>query len=412
MKTSETRTKQPFRSIPDICLSPVEKGYATLVASGWDTVAETFNVKFKSGVVERLDHAKAHALELDERGEGRALIQFGGEELQVSPYGGRGVVYWLANDDFAVIVRSPKTDWCVTIRYSAAGLWEEGLVKLRGRALAALLREAGPVGEDWQRVSEAHWAFDFYSPSFTGEMKPGISNNVICHSSTKSDETAEHKQIVDFKTREITKRVRAETLYIGQRKPLEICIYDKGREINEKSGKTWMVRLWEQNGMGEGFFPDGERIQHVWRVEIRMRGDFLKDRGCKNLADVTEHIQQLLTEAIVTRRLTSPTSDSNRWRWPLHPMWTVAYQEVGELRTMRPLGRQITTAGDALERQLIRQAAGTLRAITVLNVGGYDEVSANRKISEIWDALANDEGHERKVEVLEERYRYVNCARG
>lgn len=393
-----------FRDTPSIRLSPVEPGYARFLIEGFDTVKETLNVWLPESTADTLDRARAYALDLDERGGGKHTIEFGGEEVQVSPFGGRGVRWWLENDDFALIIRSPKTEWCITVRYSAAGLWEHGLDALRARALAMVLKEGEARGDDWQRVSEVHWAFDFHSPAFTREMVPAIMGQVVCHSSTKKRANAK----IELET--WGRADYLETLSIGSNaSSLQIQVYDKGKEIKEASGKTWMVDLWRRGG----WQPEDEaNITDVWRVEIRMRKEFLKERGVNRWDEFAAALPELITEALVTRRLAVPGGKTLARQWAMHPLWSLAYRVTGGLAQMMPLGRQVTEAGDVLKDRLIKAAVGTARAATVLAVGGWDEGTFDQVIAEMKSTLAGDEGHDRKVEVLEERYRYVNEARG
>lgn len=94
---------------------------------------------------------------------------------------------------------------------------------------------------------------------------------------------------------------RDETLQIGYSRPnLAIQVYDKGQEITDISGKTWMYKVWER----EGYYPpEKERAKDIWRVEIRFGKDFIKNRGFLTFDDMEAHLAELLAEALITRRL-------------------------------------------------------------------------------------------------------------
>jgi len=391
-----------LRSFPNIPQPEVLSSYAVMLARGFDTVIETFNIAFPDSLGDQLEMARVAADELDDRqGQARGLV-FGGEEFQISPIRGKGVRWWISNDDLTIIFRPLTTEWCVTVRYSAAGLWEHGLDRLRARAIAALLKEGHARGDDWQRLSSVHWALDVYSPAFTEEMKPRLIEQLICHSSCKKR--------LDAKI-EVGAWGRAdylETLTVGKINSVQVQVYDKGKEITEASGKTWMIKLWER----EGFYPpeDGP-VRHVWRVEIRFGKEFLKGRNVNRLDRFIEAMRELVGEVLMTRRLCSPTADSNRSRWPMHPLWALAFDAAGRPEGMMPLGRQITGAASVLRDQLLRQAAGTVRAAAVLIDGDFDEGTFARFSGELEKIVSGDGDHERKVEKLTERYRYVNDAR-
>lgn len=392
------------RELPNVPLSDPDAGYR-LLAQGWDTLAETFDLVIPMHVEETLEAARLHAEALDPDGQTPHTIQFGGQECQIQsrrPKRGRWVIF---TDDFQITFRSPKMEWCVTVRYSAAGLWEYGLPELRGQVLEILLAELRPRDpKDWQRVSEAHWCFDFHAPAFSHEMRPRILENVLCHSSTKKK--AETKLGAEIWGRS----TYIETLTIGKGAPLEIQAYDKGKEITEASGKTWMLKIWGRDGWRPD--RDGETIKHVWRLEIRMRKDFLKERRVRNLAELEEHLDALLAEALFKRRLVTPAAgDQNRWRWPLHPLWSEAYRATAGVCELLPLGRQITMAGDALARSLMKNAAGNIRAAAVLEIGDFDALDAERIAGEVLEILRTDPDRDHKAAKAVERYKYVNEAR-
>ena len=381
-------------------------GEYQLLAQGWDTVAETYDLQIPEALEEQLEQCRLVAEELyDRENPAPHTIQFGGEEIQINPRRPKRGKWSLQNDDFQITFRSPRMNWCCTVRYSAAGLWEYGIDALRERALGMLLRECRQKGSDpfdWQRISEAHWAFDFYVPAMSTEMIPGILGNVICHSSTKKNNETK------LSVGEWGRADYVETLDIGKGAPLHIQLYDKGKEITEASGKIWMASLWERSGWRA---EEQGRIRDVWRLEIRMKKDFLRGRGILHLEELRGGLGELLAEALVTRRLTLPNGDKNRARWPLHPMWTAAYRASGEAREMLPLGKQLTEAGDVLRDRLVANVAGNLRTAVVLEVGDYDPENARQILNEALEHLEADPDHDRKTDKAREIYKYVDCAR-
>jgi hypothetical protein len=60
------------------------------------------------------------------------MIELGGERFSVSQHGAKGGFRWrFENDDFIVLVGSPKREWTISVRYTSAGLWEHGVHALR-----------------------------------------------------------------------------------------------------------------------------------------------------------------------------------------------------------------------------------------------------------------------------------------
>jgi len=310
------------------------------VAKGLDTVAEAFDVEIGPEIEKLLVGAKDAAAGLCEV-NGKALIAIGSEDFQMSAKGGKGIRFWLSNDDLTLMIRPFGMDFPVTVRYSAPGLWEHGYIALRERAERAILFLGKYRREDFHRLSEIHVAFDMYSPQFSDEMKPEILNKFILPSGVKGVPNLGREN--EGKNEAWFRMNRIETYTISRGKPLEVQIYDKGREITEASGKTWMFDVWEKSGQ---WTRDQERPmqKHIWRVELRMRSDFLKDRGILTMSDFVTKEKELTSEVILTRRLTEPAGDTNRSRWPLHWFWSALYRFAGEAEYGAPLGRKITQA--------------------------------------------------------------------
>lgn len=392
-----------MREIPNIPLAEIE-GYAHAIARGWDTIKETFDLYVSEKLFEKLD---AHKKAAREASHGGVEISFGGETLKLSEYGTRSALYVLGNDDFTIFMRSPKMPWCVSVEYRSAGLWEYGFEALRERALKCLLSECPPRGNEkeqndpknWQRVSIAHFAFDFYSPEFTKDMTGAIYSSVICPSAVKKRENFECWGSGN----------KLETLTIGKKDSLQVQIYNKGKEITDISGKEWMFKIWER----AGYCPsDDKKAKDVWRIELRFGANFLRNRGILTIFDLYDVLPALLTEGLFTRRITvESVTDKNRWRWPLHPLYVAAYRQIGENVTeMIPLGRVLTQSDKARIHNAKQAIAGYLRSLTVLSVGDMDEGSAKILIDDIYALMLADPDNEAKAEKARLRYLYVREA--
>lgn len=396
-----------MRHLPNIPLAEIE-GYARLLAKGWDGFKETFKVDVGERLIEQLEVARREARDDDMEA---AEVMFGGECMKLWLSGARGTLFVLENDDFRVLIKPPKFKWCVSVEYTAAGLWEYGLDALRERAIKAVVKECPPLCSyeeiadtvNWQRVSRADFAFDFYSPEFSKDMRPALLDRIVCPSPVKKD----MEGTIGFKAH--GRGIYLETVTIGKKDSLQIQIYDKGKEITEASGKTWMFELWER----EGYYPPEDRkAKDVWRMEIRFGGEFLKDRGILTIEDLYDVLPALLTEAIYTRRLTvESVKDKNRWRWAMHPLYVAALREVGEsIMFMLPLGRRQTETAQAMADSARKSIAGQLRTLTVLLVGDLDEGSARRYVDEIYKIMLNDPDGRKKVERARLRYMHVGEA--
>ena len=96
-------------------------------------------------------------------------------------------------------------------------------------------------------------------------------------------------------------------------------VYDKVAEIEEQSQKFWFFDLW---GFRKG----------VWRIEFQVRRSRLQLAGINTIDDLRTLQNDLLRE--LANRHTSlrrPNSDSNRARWPLHPLWEGLLADIARL---------------------------------------------------------------------------------
>lgn len=375
-----------------------------LLATGWDSWQENLLVDWPASVSSFLDEARARAAEAGEP----VACDFGGETFLIRGHGGRdgGTRWILDNDDIQLRMRCPaKGASTIGVRYLAAGLWEHGISALRRRVLKfSEAIEAHPRAENFVTVSFAHFALDYYSPEFTREMVPGIQSRAVLPSGVKCDAPVEELSVE--KTREIGTALAVQTLYLGvSRAGLQVTVYDKGREIDEKSGKWWMLELWQRNC--EAYrAPEIGRPTDCWRVEIRMPKEWLRDRGIRTPQELETAAPALIGEALYQRRLTVKTKDSNRRRWPLHWLWWHARDDAAARRTYRPIGRQINLADNEAIDHGLTSIAGHIIALCVRKIGGWDPVNAKRLHDEAFRRAINHPELDKRVAILQGRYRF------
>ncbi len=379
---------------------------ARVLLVGIDTVSEAFNVRLKPGVAEYLETQDAQARAIDWNGPQSFLL---GDMTAIMQAPRKGLRYRIQLDGFTMEVRHIP-EWAVSIKYSSSGLWQSGADLLRNNAID-LLRKIAVIPQDkdeaegdygvlveaapkrWQRLSEIHVAVDLRSEYLTGEMVPGFDANFVCHGGVK-------RFPVNVDT-------RSETISVGSKSSVQVQIYDKGREIREASGKSWFRELWERSGVAITSFDD------IWRVETRLVGDWLKDRGCFTWDDFHENAAMLLSDALNTRRLCEPTGDSNRARWPLHWLWRLVLIAVAGSIMPKPIGLRLQRDTEvAPERQkkttagLVRSIAVMLKALNPHDRRNYEDLIRDVARDVVAIAL-QDRNHGEKLARLVEKHRRI-----
>lgn len=104
-------------------------------------------------------------------------------------------------------------------------------------------------------------------------------------------------------------------------------LYNKCLEIEKKSRKFYLYELWQAAGWNTS--------AQVWRMEFEAKRDALKELGiCKldNLLQLQPALWIYLTQDWLRLAVPAP-SDTNRARWPTHPLWdqiTRVFDEQGE----------------------------------------------------------------------------------
>lgn len=373
-----------------------------ILAVGIDTLRETFNVRIHPQVLDLLQAQKEAADEIDYNGAPTFALA---DESAVVGRSVRGVRFFVRCEGFDLLFRHTP-EWNLTVWYGSGALWQIGLDFLRERARDLISKIAAvpqvrdedgvitvaPV-KQWQRLTDIHVCVDLLSAEVGDIMGPGVERMLVLASGVKY--------------RPVGANQKHQTLTFGSKSSVEISIYDKGREIREASGKTWFKEIWERSGVRIHAF------ENIWRVEMRLAGDWLKDRQTFTFDDFRIHSVKLLQDALWNRRLCDPQPTAERDRWPLHWLWQQVILAVAGEIVAKPLGLRLQRDTEALPDMLKRQAAGVTRTAAVVHkaLNPHDRRSTDEITREVWAdvkaMLFQDKEHEEKKARTFERYRKI-----
>jgi hypothetical protein len=256
-------------------------------------------------------------LRMDKSREPRAVM-LGGTEFFLHPYGSSsGYPFVLTNEDFKIELGEFNTPSCF-VTFRSQGLWRQSASGLHEK----FLTWATGVGCEVQRsetLSRVDFCFDYLlvERDFDADSFVSMSN--------KDSQHREHGAVQTF------------TLGKGG---VILRVYDKVAEVKQHSAKVWFYELWGKE-------------EHVWRIEWQVRKALLQACGIRTFADLREHqgmLLQFLAEHHDTLR--SRTADSNRSRWPLHPLWIDLQQRIEELHQLET--KQVEGKELVLDERLIR----------------------------------------------------------
>ena len=386
----------------------------TFLVSGYDTLKETASVYILPDTWEKLEEARDYARSKNNGSNQAYTTKLCGMEFQIKPHGGEGAVFILNNNYFTVAIGHAKTEFNIAVTYRSIVLWQYGAVEARRMIWSALLSEMKPRAEEdrlindpecWRRVSRVDYAMDFHSPQFSDEISPSMVSQIVCHSSSKpkgdfkiKNEDTTHGYIKGTSE-------NLETITVGNKGYLEVQIYNKSKEITQKSKKTWMYKLWEQTGLKYQEYLRSD----VWRLEVRCGRDWLNSYGVNSFDDLEEKREEIISRALTSIRLTDFSSDSNKRRRPIYPLWSQAIMLCGNKQEMVSLEGHKEQAPDLIIEKIKADMKACLRRYSIVKNGGggYDYISSRLLMNEIAKTIEEDEFHLEKMEEYEEKYKYI-----
>jgi hypothetical protein len=238
-----------------------------------------------------------------------ALVKFGNEEFLLASHGTRsGYPLLLENESFSIQCgQFNQPSFFVT--YRSIALWHEGLIALHDRFLK-WARSMGLSQFRDEKVSRLDYAFDYHIPTLDFDEDQFVSAFV--------------------KDNQHRKNGIVQTFRLGEGDLILRC-YNKSDEISESSNKIWLYDLWG-------------RESDVWRIEWQARKEWLRNFGIETVSELNGRQGVLLSSLVNDHtKLCSLSTDSNKSRWPLHPLWIDLQKQVKKLPaldTERVLNRE------------------------------------------------------------------------
>jgi hypothetical protein len=239
------------------------------------------------------------------------------------PHGaGRGQWRWLLTSDLLTVCVSRGRLNCIAlVRLSLEYLWSCRSLR---EAIEQVRRFLNGHFETtvYLQVSEVHLCIDVtWSFEWVDVRREFIS---------RSHKRADYETVEDVEDH--IYGLHRTGLSFSARGPISCSIYDKTREI-KRSGKLWFEDLWHNNGWDDS--------GPVWRVEFRFKREFLHElkvegvyHGVEDATELPARLPDLWAYAAGHvhggtdgfpdgwLRLVLPSGDdTNRSRWPTHPVW-------------------------------------------------------------------------------------------
>lgn len=300
-------------------------------------------------------------------------IKLGSEEFLLASHGTSSGYPFLIENDALVIQFGEFNRPNFFVKFRSIALWHNDLTALHNRFLN-WAASVGFIQAQPERLSRVDYAFDYHLSVIDFDEDSFVSR------ASKDSQYRKDGLVQTFKfgTEQIVLRV-----------------YNKVDEINEKSQKSWLFELW-------GIEND------VWRIEWQVRKDHLRKLGITTMQSLSERQADLLrTLAKDHTTLRLKANDSNRSRWPIHPLWLHLLEQIDNLQGLG-IKRELKTL-DLYDERLTRigqSVYGYLKRISAIDVlySGHDKTYMDEAfqhlfniISEIHDPLTWDQDVERRA---------------
>lgn len=288
-------------------------------------------------------------------------VMLGGVEFMLQPYGSAsGYPLVLTNQDFKIECGEfNNPSFFVTFRSQA--LWSVSAWALHDRFLG-WANGLGLVLVQTESLSRVDFCFDYHLPDVDFDEDSFVS---------RSTKDSQHRS-----------RGKVQTFTLGKG-DVVLRVYDKVAEIREQSEKVWFYELWGQNS-------------DVWRIEWQVRKPILKRFGVRTFEDLRAQMGDVLRYlALEHDTLREPQGDSNRSRWPLHPLWQ---DLAARVEGMQGLGVYKVIPEEAVLREKVARLS--------TSVYGYcKQLAALRAVQRGQDGLPIEETIEEAARLI----RKVHC---
>lgn len=303
-------------------------------------------------------------------------FKLGSEEFLLASHGTSSGYPFLIENDAFIIQFGEFNRPNFFVKFRSIALWHNDVLNLHQRFLA-WASSVGLMQSQPERLSRVDYAFDYHIPLIDFD-----ENSFVSRASKDS---------------QYRKDGKVQTFKLGTEQVV-LRVYNKVDEINEKSQKSWLFKLWGIE-------------QDVWRIEWQVRKDQLRSLGISSFESLSERqadLLRLLVKEHTTLRIKA--NDTNRSRWSLHPLWIDLIEQVNQMQGLgivRDLNRldlydeRLTRIGMSVYGYLKRVAA-----IDTLYSGSdksyIDEVFQHLQniVSEIHDPLTWQQDVDRRVKEM------------
>ena len=375
-----------------------------LLHQGFDGLELAYKAHLKPSLIKILERAREQAAAQ----RSPQLIHVEGRAMHVLESGARGGYRYTCDTGpmgatWFFKVPSPSDPWGVRVSAKSLPLALNGIRAVEADFIALVTALCGELAPDAVSLGRVDYCLDFLIPDF--DLNP---DQFVMHSRLT--------RATDREASEVGRSGRTASMRIGKMPGQQVAAYDKRADVLAKSKTVWW-EIWNANRASQGLPPIAPDTtqRSLWRVEFRAGKNYLKKRkGVTTLDHFLRVGGSLFSEMAEGIRYVSPAEDSNRARWPAHPLWLSVQSNLAaglrEMTDALPASRvkEIASAElvDILDKQILGCEATLIAALDLADVEPSDLA---RFVSDRLKAqIESDPGRfRRKITKATERYHFI-----
>lgn len=347
--------------------------------SGFDGLDLAIKAHAPPELIERLEAGKAFATERQHE----AYTTFNGVKIYIRSSGRKGGYTYTFNTGtegaiWAIKKPNASDPWGVHVSIRSRALALHGLEKVRHDLEATCEKLGLRVPPDGISIGRVDFAVDILDPTFSLD-----SNAFVVHSRTK---IKTHKDLADGT--EHSHSGRRTSVTIGKMPGRQVIVYDKREEVQTKHKHEWPL-IWQEAASRLGLSPldmTRREASQIWRVELRLGKTALRNRtNIRGWVSFYEELEAEIARLSRDMSLHIPNGDTNRSRWPMHPLWKTvnAVIEEGLFAHDVQVAPELVHAADLQQKRVEFLRSIAAHSVTLAYLEGVQEADVPEFLEEL-----------------------------
>lgn len=383
-----------------------------MIYNNFDGLDVSFQGAFPAETLSALEQAR----EIAKTSQGKScVIKIGRNEQTVSVFpsgakGGYAFCFDTGVDGATWFIKGSQDPegWNIRVSLKSLNLALNGYQRAKENLLGLLdnfdvssnfYDDNGEILPPTESVARIDYCFDFMMDDFSPSPE-----NFVVHSRSLLRGVRPPESDTDLDMIEVNIRSgKLESITVGKMPNRQVIIYDKTLEIRRKNKPYWWD-IW-------GLKP--EEVQgKIWRVEARAAKNEMTNWNVHSFRMLELCMGDIIARILKDMRYVIPSEDTNRSRWPLHPLWEACQSKAAEALAPYTSNAQRKKIVKDLRANLITRAeknlCGSIATYNHLLGNSIDEIGKTLEtVNETVSGYALRGAFRRKIKQAEDRYVFL-----